>query len=246
MFIMSEKIDDAKKEEQKSNKLVGPGLGLIIMGVAYIIWWILPWGWEAYGEDPRWAHNWAYAIIILTVGLAWYHKSVVSRIVATIQAFMLPVTASGSFNTLMMTFITIIIVILWSIIVIIEKLRKKMFLLDKLKKRTWMWVNMHSIIVAWILIAHMSLVFLIGRVPLERQLLGFGTYAGYLANLPPENLEFSTWTFDITLLIWAVIVLWEQFRMGYNVKNEPWPRYSFYMAVICMLSSLIALNIQAI
>ena len=159
------------KETEKSNKfMVGPGLGLIIMGLAYLIWWMLPWGFEAYAGDPRWAHNWAYAIIILTIGLAWYHKSVISRLVAAIQSFMMPVTASGSFNTLLMTFITIIIAVIWCIVVIIELIRGKKFLQETMSTRAWNWANMHYIILSWILIAHMGLVFLIGRAPQEAQL----------------------------------------------------------------------------
>ncbi len=238
--------ETSEKIVKKESKSVGPGMGLIIIGISYLVWWMMPFALEAYRGDERWAHNWAYAIIILTVGLAWYHESAISRIIATVQAFMLPVTASGSFNTHLMTFITIIIFIIWLFVVLIEKAKSKMFLIDKLEKRTWMWINMHTVIVAWILIAHMSLVFLIGRVPLEDQLLGFGTYAGYLANLPPEKLEFATWTFDITLLIWAVIVLYEQFKMGYNVQKKPWPKWSFYWVFVIIAASLIALLIQSL
>ena len=101
--------ESSKEEIQSRKQLIGPGLGLILLGLAYLIWWLMPFAFEAYNEDPRWAHNWAYAIIILNVGLAWYQKSAVSRTIAAIQSFMMPVTASGSFNTLIMTYITILI-----------------------------------------------------------------------------------------------------------------------------------------
>ena len=235
------------KEREKSNKfIVGPGLGLIIMGLAYLIWWLLPWGWEAYGEDPRWAHNWAYAIIILTIGLAWYHKSVISRIIAAIQSFMMPVTASGSFNTLLLAFITVIIAVIWCIVVLIELIMGKKFLQETMSKRAWNWINMHSIIVSWILIAHMGLVFLIGRAPQEAQLLALGTDAGFLVNLPPENHELATWFFGISLIIWAIIVLYEQYKLGYNLQNKPWPRLSFYWAFICMGSGLLGIAITSL
>lgn len=235
------------KETEKSNKfMVGPGLGLIIMGLAYLIWWMLPWGFEAYAGDPRWAHNWAYAIIILTIGLAWYHKSVISRLVAAIQSFMMPVTASGSFNTLLMTFITIIIAVIWCIVVIIELIRGKKFLQETMSTRAWNWANMHYIILSWILIAHMGLVFLIGRAPQEAQLLSLGTDAGFLANLPPENHELATWFFGISLIIWAIIVLYEQYKMGYNLQNKPWPRLSFYWAFVCMGSGLLGIVITGL
>lgn len=237
-----------KSTEVKQNKyFVGPGLGLIIIGLSYVIWWFAgPWAWEAFFQDPRWAHNWAYAIIILTVGLAWYHKSAVSRTVAMIQSFLLPIIASGSFNTVIMTIITIIILAVWAIIVLIEKKQDKLFLKDKLQKRSWLWLNMHTMVFAWILIAHMGLMFIIVRLPLEANLMSFGieNQAGYLENLPPESLEFGTWAFDIGLFVLGIVVLWEQFKMGYNVQNKPWPKKSFYVSIILIAASLLALLIQ--
>ncbi|MBY9016528.1 MAG: hypothetical protein KGD68_12610, partial [Candidatus Lokiarchaeota archaeon] len=152
--------------------------------------------------------------------------------------------ASGSFDTLILSYISAFIAILWVLIVLIEKIKGRKFLIERLQLKTWNWINMHAMVITWILVAHISLVFLIGRLPLESQLLGFGTYAGYLVNLPPESLEFATWTFDITLLAWAVIVLYEQVKMGYNFKNKPWPKLSFWWVFVCMGSSLIALLIQ--
>ena len=243
-------MDEIKptEEVQKSNKfLIGPGFGLFIMGVSYIVWWLISSEEYIFGAsppaDPRWAHNWAFAIIITLVGAAWYHKSVISRAIAAIQAFMLPVTASGSVNSFTMTYITIGIAAAWGITVALERSRGKMFLADRLQKRTWYWICMHSIVVSWLLIAHMGLVFFIGRVPFEQQLGLYGNI-GFLLNLPPEFTELATWVFDITLIMWAIIVLYEQFKMGYNVKNKPWPRLSFYWIFVMMGSSLVALGIQ--
>ena len=242
---MTEEGNISKKNEQKPNKfLVGPGFGIIIMGLSYLVWWIMPFAFEAFTQDMRWAHNWVYAIVILNIGVAWYYKSVLSRVITVFQAFMLPVTASGSFNTLILTYVSAFIAFLWIFVVVIEKIRGKKFFFDRCKPKTWKWINLHTMVFTWVLIAHISLVFLIGRLPLESQLLGFGTYAGYLINLPPESLEFATWVFDITLLAWAAIVLYEQVKIGYNFKEKPWPKLSFWWVFVCMGSSLIALLIQ--
>ncbi|MFX0071073.1 MAG: hypothetical protein ACFFAO_08280 [Candidatus Hermodarchaeota archaeon] len=243
---MSDVVKESNKTELKPNKyLVGPGFGLVIMGFAYILWWFAgPWAWESFFADPRWAHNWAYAIIIFNVGLAWYHKSPISRIIAMIQAFMLPVTGSGSFNTVICTIITIFIFIVWILVVLIEKRKDKIFFQDKISKRGMLWLNMHTLIIAWLLIGHMGLMFFIVRLPLEAQLMGYSNRAGYLANLPPESLEFATWTFDIGLFVFTFVVLWEQFKMGYNIKEKPWPKHSFYICIIIMATSMIALLIQ--
>ncbi len=231
---------------RKNRFQIGQGLGLIILGLAYLIWWIMPFAFEAYDQDPRWAHNWAYSIIILTVGLAWYYKSPVSRAIVTVQAFMLPVTASGSFNTLTMSFVTIIIAAVWAAVVGIERVRGKYFLEARLEEWTINWINLHTVILTWLLIAHMGLVFLIGRAPQEAQLLGFGTDAGFLAFLPPENHELATIFFDISLIILAIIGLYEQFKMGYNLEKKPWPRWSFRWIFICIGSGLLGLFITSI
>ena len=241
----SKKKNPSESHDETNKYLVGPGLGLVIMGLAYILWWFAgPWAWEAFISDPRWAHNWAYAIIIFNVGLAWYHKTPVSRIIAMIQSFMLPITASGSFNTIICTIITVIILIAWIVVVLIEKSKQKTILEEKFSKRGKLWSNMHTLIIAWILIAHMGLMFFIVRLPLEADLMSYDNHAGYLANLPPESLELATWTFDIGLFIWASVVLWEQYKMGYNVQDKPWPKTSFYVAMIVMVASLLALLIQ--
>lgn len=228
----------------KQNKLVGPGLGLIIMGASYLLWWLL---FIEYAlNDPRWTHNIAYAIIILNIGLAWYHRTPLSRVTAMFQSFMLPITASGSFNSVVCTIISGVIFSIWIIIMALEKLKGKDFLEQKLSKRGNNWLNMHTIIVAWILIGHMGLMFLIVRLPLEAQLYGYGENAGYLMNLPPESFEFATWAFNIGLFVLIAVILWEQYKLGYNMQNKPWPRKSFWVVLITMAVSLIALAIQSV
>ncbi|MDY6930909.1 MAG: hypothetical protein SVJ22_03200 [Halobacteriota archaeon] len=227
-----------------SGHKVGPGMGLIILGLSYIVWWVMPFAFEAYNQDPRWAHNWAYAIIILTVGLSWYQKSPTSRLIATTQSFMLPVTASGSFDNLTLTYITIAILLIWSIVVVIERIRGKKFLEERLQKRTFNWLNLHLPIISWILIGHMALVFFIGRAPQEAALLTIGTHAGWLANFPPEAGDFATILFDISLIVLVLIMLYEQYKMGYNPKEDPWPSYSFWFVFFCIVAGIIGVMIN--
>ncbi|MBY8986723.1 MAG: hypothetical protein KGD65_16745, partial [Candidatus Lokiarchaeota archaeon] len=157
---------------------------------------------------------------------------------------MLPITASGSFNTTICTLITAIIFLLWFIIVILEIRKKIIFLEGKLSERGKLWLNMHTLILAWILIAHMGLMFFVVRLPLEFSLYEISNQAGFLTNIPPEGLEFATWTYDIGLFAFLIVVLWEQYKLGYNVKDKPWPIYSFFTAMLVMLISLLALLIQ--
>nr|MDO8109873.1 hypothetical protein [Candidatus Sigynarchaeota archaeon] len=194
---MDEKIQENQESfsdrKAKAMRFMNPGFGLFIMGLVYIIWWVMPIPIEYFDADPRWAHNWAYAIIITTAGASWYQKTPVSRIIASVQAFMLPVTASGSVNTILMTIITIAIAIGWVVVVGIERSHKKPLLGEKLSKRATLWLTLHSQVVTWLLIAHMGFVFLLSRAPFENQLQSIGTYIAFLANLPPEYKEIATW-----------------------------------------------------
>ncbi|MFX0177176.1 MAG: hypothetical protein ACFE85_13230 [Candidatus Hodarchaeota archaeon] len=236
--------EKSKSETFIRNKLIGPGLGLMIMGAAYLIWWLL---FIEYAIiDPRWVHNIAYAIIILNVGLAWYHKSPLSRTVAMIQSIMLPVIGSGSFNALICTIISSVIFIIWIIVAIRERTKGTQIFEEKLSKRGKNWLNMHTLIIAWILVGHMGLMFFIVRLPMEAQLYSYGETAGYLMNLPPESLEFATWAYNIGLFIIIMAILIEQYKMGYNIQNNPWPRRSFWIVIIVMAASLIALAIQSV
>ena len=237
-------VEKPKLETGKPNKLVGPGLGLIIMGCAYLVWWLF--FIEDAIIDPRRTHNIAYALIILNVGLAWYHKTPLSRILAMIQSIMLPITASGSFNTVICTNISSIILGLWVTVVLSEMIKGKKFFEEKLSKREKNWLNLHTLIIAWILIAHMGLMFFIVRLPIESQLYGYGESAGYLMNLPPESYELATWAFNIGLFILISVILWEQYKMGYNLQNNPWPRKSFWVVPIIMGASIVALTIQGV
>jgi hypothetical protein len=55
--------EEKQKKPAAANRFqIGPGLGMVLMGISYVWWWIMPWAWQSYGLDNRWAHNWAYAI----------------------------------------------------------------------------------------------------------------------------------------------------------------------------------------
>jgi hypothetical protein len=239
------------KKELDERRFINPGFGLVIMGAAYVAWWcLLPAAIETFIKDGRWAHNWAFAIIMLTVGAAWYQKSPASRTIAAMQAFMLPVTSSGSVNTILMTAITLVIGMLWVVIVGIERMRKQHFLEKRLQKRAVLWITMHAQVVAWILIAHMGLVFLVGRIPFENQLIAAEAIVGerlaFMANLPPEFLEIATWAFDLALIAWALVALYEQIKMGYNFQDKPWPKLGFWMSFVAMGAGLVGLAVQVV
>lgn len=233
----------------KPNKYqVGPGLGLLLMGVLYLAFWLSPLTYESYIADPRWSHNWVYSLIIITIGASFYQKTVASRFVAMVQGLLMPLTASGAFNTNMMTLPALLIFSIWVIVAIVERRRNAPLLDNRLSKRTQNWIVMHSLIVCWMLLAHMGLVFFIGRLPFEAQLDTIGTSLGqslgFLLNLPPERYDLVTYVFDINLTLLAALFGYEQFKVGYNLRNKPWPRISFWFLWITVLLGLFLLPIN--
>ena len=214
------------------------------MGLAYLVFWLMPFTIDTYIKENRWAHNWAFSIIIFTVGAAWYQRTPVSRTITVIQASMLPITASGSFNTLYCSFVTVGIALVWGAVVAAERARKRPFLQDSMEKRSWNWANMHTMILCWLLIAHMAFVFFATRVPQEAGLLTSSVRVGFLTNLPPEALDFATWFFNIAILVWAILAIFEQFKMGYNPLNKPWPRWSFWWVFVCMALGFVGMGIN--
>jgi hypothetical protein len=227
---------------------IGPGLGLLLMGIMYIAFWISPLVYEALSEDLRWSHNWVYSLIIITIGASFYQKTVVSRTIAMIQASLMPLTATGAFNTTFMTIVALSILLVWIIVVLIERRSKSPLLDSRIAQRTQNWVVMHSLIVCWLLIAHMGLVFFFGRLPFESQLdtigTGIGESLGFLINLPIERFDLVTYVFDINLIILAVLFGYEQFKVGYNLKNKPWPKISFRFLWITVALGLALLPIS--
>ena len=224
---------------------IGPGLGLLLLGIMYLVFWILPYTIESFIEDPRWSHNWVYSLIIITIGASFYQKTVVSRTIAMIQASLMPLTASGAFNTTLMTLVALLILSVWIIVVLIERRNNSPLLENRIAQRTQTWVVMHSLIVCWMLIAHMGLVFFFGRLPFESQLdtigTGLGESLGFLINLPIERFDLVTYVFDVNLIILAVLFGYEQFKVGYNLQNKPWPKISFRFLWITVILGLVLL-----
>ena len=224
---------------------IGPGLGLLLMGIMYLIFWLLPYAIEDLIADPRWSHNWVYSLIIITIGASFYQKTIVSRTIAMVQASLMPLTASGAFNTTLLTLAALSILSVWIIVVLIERRSSSPLFGQRISQRTQTWVNMHSLIVCWMLIAHMGLVFFFGRLPFESQLdtigTGLGESLGFLINLPIERYDLVTYVFDVNLIILALLFGYEQFKVGYNLQNKPWPKISFKFLWITVILGLVLL-----
>jgi len=62
------------------------GTGIFFLGVAWLLFWLGP-AFNLYEADSRWAHNFAFAIILIMVGIAYYRPSVSTWIISMIASF---------------------------------------------------------------------------------------------------------------------------------------------------------------
>ena len=62
------------------------GTGIFLLGVAWLLFWLGP-AFNLYEADARWAHNFAFAIILIMVGIAYYRPSVSTWIISMIASF---------------------------------------------------------------------------------------------------------------------------------------------------------------
>lgn len=245
--LVSETVPDT--DEFRPNKYqIGPGLGLLLMGILYLVFWLSPLTYGSLVTDPRWSHNWVYSLIIITIGASFYQKTVTSRLIAMLQGLLMPLTASGAFNTTFMAIVALVLLSLWIIVTLIERSNNVPLIDHRFSRRTRNWLIMHSLIVCWILMAHMGIVFFIGRLPFEAQLdtigTGLGQSLGFLLNLPIERYDLVTYVFDIDLTVLAILFGYEQFKLGYNHRNRPWPRISFWFLWITVILGLALLPIN--
>jgi hypothetical protein len=173
---------------------------------------------------------------------------VASRIIALVQATLMPLTASGAFNTNLMALVALSIFSIWLIVVLIERRQDSPILDQRFTQRNQNWVTMHSLILCWLLLAHMGLVFFFGRLPFEAQLdtigTGLGDTLGFLTNLPPERFDLVTYVFDINLIILSILFGYEQFKVGYNIRNKPWPKISFYFLIVTIVLGIVLFPIS--
>ena len=80
------------------------GTGIFMLGAAWLLFWLGP-AFHLYDADPRWAHNFAFALIFIIVGVASFRPSVSTGVISLVASFITIPTElaywSGTVATLM-------------------------------------------------------------------------------------------------------------------------------------------------
>ncbi|MFC2001147.1 hypothetical protein ACFLUZ_01420 [Chloroflexota bacterium] len=204
-------------------KYLNGGTALVLMGIQWLYLWVFPW-YGNYVADPRWGHNYTQAIAFLAAGLAYYHRRVLSVILAFL-ATVLIIPASLELVSPEVTIFTAAALLALMIIDVIAERRRQRDLLQPSSAPLTFWLKRHMPRFSYIMLAHISLIYFLVRWP-------SATW----------EMDWTTRIFDGLLVPFIVLLLLEDMAgitNGARVK-----RISFFWGMATMLVALIMLYTQ--
>jgi len=235
------------------------GSGLIMTGLFWLYLWVFQW-YVFFLFDARWAHNFAYPLILLTIGVAYKGKKTSTDLLASISAFIIIPTETGLISGTHSTYIVGIILLIILLLLVTERGKKQELLFFQHRSRRWL--KKHMLTFAFLFLLHMPFIYWFTRVL-------FGEPAEL--NMPPEppweRAHWGTASYNILVIPFALIGMAERFRgtlrrrismskLGYwwslliiivglimiGVASGDWFRYSalLVIAVIILILSIVA------
>jgi bacterioferritin len=188
----------------KIKRATNIGTGLILTGLFWLYFWVFPW-FQSFVQDPRWAHNFAYPLILIIIGIAYYGRKLSTDLVAVVSAFMIIPTESGVLSGLQSTYAVIALLIILLILLAMERGREQELMFFQHRWRRWF--KKHFLIFAFLFMMHMAFIYWFSRA-------FFGEPVP--ANLPNESAlnpaDWATATYNILVLPLGLIGMAEKFR----------------------------------
>lgn len=204
------------------------GTGIFLLGVAWMGFWLGP-ALPLYQADPRWAHNFAFALIFVTVGIAYLRPSVLTGTGAVIASFITIPTELAFWSGMTATVIEAVLLVLVVGAAVAEWWKKGPLVVPG--PRAGLWVRIHLPVFSAIGIAHMPFIFFMSR---------WVNGIPYLQYLPIEH-EYSTTIFNAMLLVLVIIAIAGQYAK--NVGRFSIPRAGFIWSVLMLLVPLASIGI---
>jgi bacterioferritin len=220
----------------KTNKHLDIGLGLILTGVFWLYLWLFP-HFPAFIEDPRWAHNFAYPLILITLGIAYKGRKMSTDLIAAISTFMIIPTETGVITGIQSTTVSAILLVITGILIGVEKGRDQELLFFDHRWRRWL--KKHLLALAFLFLIHMAFIYWFTRVL-------FGD--PFAANLPPEPpWEPSHWgtaLYNVLVIPFGVIGMGERFR-GTLRRHITTFRIGYWWSLLIIITGILGLGIAS-
>ncbi|MFC1956187.1 hypothetical protein ACFLWZ_06720 [Chloroflexota bacterium] len=144
-------------------KYLNGGTALVVMGILWLYLWVFPW-YSNYIAEPHWGHNYSEAIAFLAIGLAYYHRRVLTFILAFLTT-VLVIPASLELGSPVINIFTAAILLVLMIIDMIAERGRQRDLLQPSSAPLTFWLKRHLPRFSYIMLAHMALIYFLVRWP---------------------------------------------------------------------------------
>lgn len=104
-------------------KVMTAGYGILIQGIAWLVFWTISPAFQLFEADPRWAHDFAMAIVFITVGLGYRFRKRSCQLVAVFASFLTIPTFLAFWSGIEATFAAGTLLIITIILYLIERRR---------------------------------------------------------------------------------------------------------------------------
>jgi bacterioferritin len=209
------------------------GSGLILTGLFWLYFWVFQW-YVFFFFDARWAHNFAYPLILITIGVAYKGKKMSTDLLASISAFMIIPTETGFISGTYSTYIVAILLAIILLILMVERGRKRELLFFQHRWRRWL--KKHLLTFAFLFLLHMPFLYWFTRVL-------FGEPAEL--NMPPEPpWEMAHWgtaSYNILVIPFGLIGMAERFR-GTLRRRISMSKLGYWWSLFIIISGIIVIG----
>jgi hypothetical protein len=203
-----------------ATKYVNVGTPLVLMGALWLYLWVF-WWYGAYVAEPHWGHNYLEAAAFLIVGLAYYNRRLISDLIALIAATLI-VPVSLELLPHWATAITGGVLIVLTVIDMLVERKREADLLQPANRRLSFWLKGHLLRFAFVMLAHLALIYFLVRLPL-------GTY----------ETDLVTKVFDAALIPIAILGLLDGAVKKLGVISVPY--LGFFAGMASLIASLVIL-----
>ncbi len=234
--FLSKMLNPSKSFIERFKDSMDTGAGLILTGLFWLFLWLIPFL-PAFIDDPRWGHNFAYPLILITIGVAYKGKKMSSDLLAAISAFMIAPTETGMISGIQSTTIVAILLIAVLISLLIEKGREQELLFFQHRWRRWL--KKHLITFAFLFLLHMPFIYWFTRVL-------FGEPAE--VNLPPEPpfepMHWGTAFYNIFVIPFGLIGMGERLR-GRLRRKIYFSKLGYWWSLMIIIGGIATLGIAS-
>jgi hypothetical protein len=217
--------------DKKWEKYMTGGNGFLILGVAWLLFWIGP-AFHLFEADSRWGHNFALPIMFIIVGLAYNINFISCQFTAMVASYLTIPTLLGFWSWATATKISLFFLLIFVMLYLTE--RSSLKELIEPKQRFKRWLKIHLLTLSYIGLAHMTFIFFAVRWynPEPFQL--------YL----PEEHHPDTSAFNIILLGLVVISIMERFvpKLGKYQTTK----LAFYFSILMIIVPLVIIGLKEI